>query len=114
MPAHINSVTNSVPAAATTTLPAEKPKSTEKPATNRTPSQDSVKISDAGSAASQAQSAQKSTGDADHDGDTKWFGNTYSRILPKAFRAISRSTFAMSGANERSTSTVRETDRTIS
>jgi hypothetical protein len=71
MPAHINTVTNSVPAAATAEPPAEKLKSTERPAANRALTQDSVKISDAGTAASQTTSSQKSTGDTEHDRDTE-------------------------------------------
>ena len=73
MSAQISSVQNSTqtaPAAATQPqLP--KQKSIETPASGRALAQDSVKISSAGQAASQAPSPQKSSGDVDHDGDSK-------------------------------------------
>ena len=73
MSAQISSVQNSTqtaPAAATQPqLP--KQKGIETPASVQALAQDSVKISSAGQAASQAQSPQKSSGDVDHDGDSK-------------------------------------------
>lgn len=72
MPAHINSVTNSAQVAPAATIqPPAKPKNTEKPAAGQALAQDSVKISTAGRAASQAQPTQKSSGDVDHDADSK-------------------------------------------
>jgi hypothetical protein len=73
MSIQISSVQNSTqtaPAAATQPPP-PKEKSTEKPASGQALAQDSVKISSAGQAASQAQSTQKSSGDVGHDGDSK-------------------------------------------
>jgi hypothetical protein len=72
MTAHVTSVSYSAqvePAA--TTQPAAKPKNTEKPASGQILAQDSVKISTAGRAASQAQPPQKSSGDVDHDANSK-------------------------------------------
>jgi hypothetical protein len=74
MPAHIHSVTNSIPTAppASAEKPkAENPKPTERAAGSPAPAQDSVKISDAGKAASQSPAPQKSTTDVDHDADSK-------------------------------------------
>jgi hypothetical protein len=62
MSAHVNSVSNSThaaPAAAATQPPPAKAKNTEKPATGQALSQDSVKISVAGHAASQVKTPQK-------------------------------------------------------
>jgi hypothetical protein len=69
MPAHIHSVTTSIPTEPPAS--AENPKPAEKVAASPAPAQDSVKISDAGKAASQSPALQKSTGDVDHDADSK-------------------------------------------
>jgi hypothetical protein len=72
MTAHVNSVSYSAQVApAATSQPPAKPTNTEKPAAGRALAQDSVNISTAGRAASQAQPPQKASGDVDHDADSK-------------------------------------------
>ena len=69
MPAHVNAVTSSTAVAPTTPSPTLKPKTSQKSTNDRAAVQDSVRISDAGKAASQAHSTQKQNGDADHSGN---------------------------------------------
>jgi hypothetical protein len=66
MPDHINPVSSSAEVAPTTPVSTQK---SQKSTSDRVAVQDSVKISDAGKAASQAHSTQKSNGDADHSGN---------------------------------------------
>jgi len=69
MPAHVNGVTSSTEVAPTTLPSTQKPKTSQKSTNDRVAVQDSVRISDAGRAASQVHSTQKQNGDADHSGN---------------------------------------------
>jgi hypothetical protein len=66
MPAHVNAVPSSTEVAPTTPSPTLKPRTSQRSTSDRVAVQDSVKISDAGRAASEAHSTQKQNGDADY------------------------------------------------